>query len=58
MDSDPSNVCVFLLLLILYFYISLFQVAICICVGLDGQNAPGGDSSSDCSKARGGRVAT
>ena len=38
-------------------YICVFQVAICICAGLDGQNALSGDSSSDCSKGRGGLLA-
>ena len=37
-------------------YICVFQVAICICAGLDGQNALSGDSSSDCSKGREGEV--
>ena len=56
--GDLSNdlICVFEVILFLNGYICVFQVAICICAGLDGQNALSGDSSSDCSKGR-GRVA-
>ena len=50
-------ICVFQVAILFGDYICVFQVAICICAGLDGQNALSGDSSSDCSKGRGGLLA-